>query len=223
MFPLALIAAGVNVVGRIVQGISASSQVRQAGEQARLAAESQARSYARQAQYAAKDILRTGEVQAKNYLTQAAIHERQASLIREKGSYDAARMTETGRKVIGSHIASFAASGIALTGTVADVVRSTGESVAMDIAAARLSTRIGWDNEVVLATINKKNARDTIKYAEEAAVDAIRYGKEAAEDVMKYGTAAAGNANRATAIAFASPVIQGVGEFASTSGIFARG
>lgn len=223
MFPLALIAAGVNVVGRIVQGISASNQVKEAGEQARLAAVNQARSYARQAQYAAKDILRTGEVQAENYLTQAAIHDRQASLIRAKGSYDAARMTEAGRKVIGGQVASFASSGVALTGTVADVVRSTGESVAMDIAAARLSTRIGWENEVILGTINRENARDTIKYAEEAAVDAIKYGKEAAADVLKYGTAAAGNASRATTLAFASPVIQGVGEFASTSGIFNRG
>lgn len=222
MIPLALLAAGVNVVGRIIQGVSASKQVEQAGEQALLAAKSQARSYARQAQYAAKDILRTGEVEAKNYLTQAAIHDRQATLIRAKGSYDAARMTESGRKVIGGQVASFASSGVALTGTVAEVVRSTGESIAMDIGAARLSTRIGWDNEIVLSTINKKNARDTIKYAEEAAVDAIKYGKEAAADVMKYGTAAAGNANRATTVAFASPVIQGAGEFISTSGIFNR-
>lgn len=222
-FPFALIAAGVGLAGSVLQGMSASNQVKEAGEQAELAAKGQAKGYVRQARYTAKDILRQGEVQAKNYLTQAALHDRQAALTRIKGSYDADRMTEAGRRVIGSQVASFSASGIAITGTIADVVRSTGESAAMDIAANRLGTRIGWENEVILKKINKKNARDTLKFAEDAAIDALQFGKKAAADTLKFGAAAAASANRAAPAAFISPVIEGVGNFVSSSGIFNRG
>lgn len=223
MIPFALIAAGVGLAGRVIQGMGASAQVREAGKQAELAAKGQARGYIRQARYTARDLLRQGEVSAKNYLTQAAIHERQAALTRVKGSYDAARMTEASKRVIGSQVSSFAASGIAVTGTIADVVRSTGESAAMDIAANRLGTRIGWENEVILKKINRKNARDAIRFSEEAAIDALKFGKEAAEDALKFGAAAAASANRAAPLAFISPVIQGAGEFVSSSGIFNRG
>jgi hypothetical protein len=221
VFPL--IAAGLGLAASVVRGINAASQVREAGKQAVLQAKSQARSYVRQAKYAARDIRRTTEVQAKNYLTQAAVHERQATLTRLKGSYDAARMTERGRSIIGGQVAAFAASGVAVSGTIAEVVRSTGESVAMDIAASRLGTRIGWENEVMLQRINKKNAKDTIKYGNEAAKDAIKFGNEAAKDALKFGAAAGASAQKATPIAFLSPVIEGAGNFVSSSGIFDRG
>jgi hypothetical protein len=220
---LPLIAAGLGAVSAVIRGINAASQVREAGRQAVLASKHQARSYIRQAKYAARDIRRTAEVQAKNYLTQAKIHERQATLVREKGAYDAARMTEKGRAIIGGQVAAFASSGIAVEGTIADVVRSTGESVAMDIAAHRLGTRIGWENERILAKINRKNAKDTLKYGEVAAKDALRFGREAAKDALKFGAAAGASAQRATPIAFISPVIEGAGNFISTSGIFDRG
>lgn len=216
-------AAGIGLAGTVMQGIAAAKQMKNASEQERLAAEHQARQYIRNARYQAKDYRRQAKTQARNFLDQAAVHERQAELERVKGSYDVARMTEKGRGIIGGQIASFASSGIALTGSIAEVVHSTGESIGLDIAAARFGTRVSVENEGILARINRRNARDALKYGEEAASDAIQFGKEAARDARTYGATASAAARSAVGLAFAAPVISGVGTFISSSGIFNTG
>lgn len=219
VFPLVAVAAGA--VSAVLQGVSQANQLRNASEADRRAATQQARSLIRQSKYSAKDILRQTKVQAKSYLTQAAIHERQQGLVRMQGSYDAARMTESAKKIVGGQIAAFSSSGIAVTGTIADVVRTTGESAALDIAAARLSTRIAWENEVIQRDVNRRNAKDILKYGREAARDTLKYGRQAAKDVKKYGAAGAGAARAATPIAIAAPIVAQIGNFAS-SGVFNR-
>lgn len=219
-FPLIAVAAGA--ASAALSAISASNQLKNASAAEKRAAEHQARSILRQSRYAARDIIRQTRVQAKSYLTQANIHERQAELVRVQGSYDATRMTESARRVIGGQVASFAASGVAVSGTIADVVRSTGESAALDIAAARLSTRISWENERLLEGINRENARDVLKYGKEAAKDTMTYGRQAARDARRLGAAGAAAARSATPIAIAAPVIAQIGSFAS-SGVFNRG
>lgn len=220
VFPLIAVAAGA--ASAALSAISASNQLKNASAAEKRAAQNQARTLIRNAKFSARDILRQTKVQAQNYLTQANIHERQAELTRVQGSYDATRMTESARRVVGGQIASFAASGVAVSGTIADVVRSTGESAALDIAAARLSTRIAWENETLLKGINRKNATDVLKYGEEAAADTIKFGRQSAKDALKYGAAGASAARAATPIAIAAPVIAQIGSFAS-SGVFNRG
>lgn len=220
VFPLIAVAAGA--ASAALSAISASSQLKNASEAEKRAAEHQARSILRQSKYAARDIVRQTRVQAKSYLTQANIHERQAELVRVQGSYDATRMTEAARRVVGGQVASFAASGVAVSGTIADVVRSTGESAALDIAAARLSTRISWENEKLLEGINRENARDVLRYGKEGAKDTMKYGRQAAADARRFGAAGASAARSATPIAIAAPIIAQIGSFAS-SGVFNRG
>lgn len=220
VFPI--IAAAVGAASAIVQGIGASRQLNDAADAEERAAKHGARAAIRQSQFSAKDILRQTRVQAKNYLTQAAIHERQATLTRIQGSYDATRMTEAARRVVGGQVAAFASSGVAVSGTIADVVRSTGESAAMDIAAARLSTRITWENEVIQKDINRRNAKDILKYGQEAARDTLKFGRQSARDIKKFGAAGAAAARSATPIAIAAPIVAQIGQFAS-SGIFNRG
>jgi hypothetical protein len=219
-FPLLAVAAGA--ASAALSAISASNQIENASKAEKRAAENTARSAIRQSKFSARDTLRQTRVQAKSYLTQAAIHERQAQLVRMQGSYDAARMTESAKRVVGGQIAAFSSSGIAVTGTIADVVRSSGESAALDIAAARLSTRISWQNEKILEGINRQNAKDILKYGKEAAADTLKYGRQAAKDARKYGAAGAAAAKSATPIAIAAPVIAQIGSFAS-SGVFSRG
>lgn len=220
VFPLLAVAAGA--ASAILQGIGASRQLSDAAEAEERAAKQGARSAIRQSQFSARDILRQTRVQAQNYLTQSAIHDRQAELTRIQGSYDATRMTEAARRVVGGQVAAFASSGVAVSGTIAEVVRSTGESAALDIAAARLSTRIAWQNEVIQRDINRRNAKDILKYGKEAAADTLKYGKQTARDIKKYGAAGAAAARSATPIAIAAPIVAQIGQFAS-SGVFNRG
>lgn len=220
--PFPIIAAAVGAASAILQGLGASKQLNDAAEAEERAAKQGARSAIRQSQFSARDILRQTKVQAKNYLTQSAIHERQATLVRIQGSYDATRMTEAARRVVGGQVAAFASSGVAVSGTIAEVVRSTGESAALDIAAARLSTRIAWENEVIQRDVNRRNAKDILKYGKEAAADTLKYGRQTARDIKKYGAAGAAAARSATPIAIAAPIVAQVGAFAS-SGVFNRG
>ena len=212
-------AAGIGLAGSVIQGIGAAKQASAAASQAKEAGEQQARAYERNARFQAVDFRRQAKVNARNFINQSAIHKRQAELERIKGSYDAARMTEKGRQIVGNQIAAFASSGIALEGTIADVVHKTGESIALDIAAARFGSSVAIENEGILARINKENAKLALKYGEQQAQDSIQYGKEAAEDARKYGANAAAAARSTIGLAFAAPVLAGVGNFA-TSGVF---
>ena len=214
-----LVSAGIGLAGSVIQGIGAAKQASAAAANEKRAGEQQARAYERNAAYQAVDFRRKAKVDARNFLNQSAIHKRQADLERIKGSYDAARMTEKGRQIVGNQIAAFASSGLALEGTIADVVHKTGESVALDIAAARFSANIAIENEGILARINKQNAKLALKYGEQQARDALRYGKEAAADAREYGANAAAAARSTIGFAFAAPVISGIGTFAN-SGAF---
>lgn len=215
-----LAGAAIGLAGSVVQGIGAAHQLENAAKQDELAAENQAKQYRRQGRFQARDILRQTRAQAQSYMDQAAIHKRQAELERLKGSYDAARMEDRAKVVLGGQIAGFAASGVQVSGTIADVVEKTGESAALDIAASRLSTMIAVKNENILKKINKENARRVLVYGKDAAADAIRFGEQSAKDVLKMGVTAAASARSAAPLALISPVIQGLGGFASSSGIF---
>lgn len=96
--------------------------------------------------------------QAASYEAQAKIHERQSNLERAKGAYEATRMTDRGKQLLGKQIAAYGSAGIAVSGTIAETVRKTGEELALDVAAARYGTKINVENERILASVNRMNA-----------------------------------------------------------------
>jgi len=211
--------AAVGIAGAVISGIGRKQQIDSQARLEKKQAKNQARQYGRQGRYAARDIRRTAEARALDFLTQSAIHARQALLERVRGAWNAARLGERGTRIIGAATAGYGDSGIAIAGTVADVVSSTAAEIGKDIAATRLSTRIASENETILAGVSRRDARRTLELGEASAKDALRYGKEAAADTLKYG-AAAGVAIRAgSGLAIAAPVIQTVGTFLG-SGVF---
>jgi hypothetical protein len=96
--------------------------------------------------------------QAASYAMQAKAQERQANLLREQGSYEGARFTEQGRQLIGRQVAGFAENGVALNGSAGEVVRSTGQNLALDLSAKRYGQNIAIENELMGAKMNRYNA-----------------------------------------------------------------
>lgn len=96
--------------------------------------------------------------QAAGYKTDALLHDRQANLDRVKGGFDAARLTERGQQTIGAQVAGYASNGFGLSGTIADVVKQTGESAGLDVASARYGTKVDVENEQILAKVSRANA-----------------------------------------------------------------
>lgn len=203
----------VGLIGSVIQGVGAASSISNQAKDQLLAAEHQAQQYLRNARFQAQQYQRESVVTARNLITQAVIHERQARLEREKGSYDSARMTERGRQVIGAQVAAYGDSGIAIEGTIAQVVRHSGESAALDIAATRHGARVAEENQMISYRINRRNARLALRYGDQNAEAALRYGREAAADARKYGVTAAASTMSAMPFAVAAPIIAGVGTF----------
>ena len=218
---LPLLALGASALGAALRGIGAAQARASQAKQEERAAKHQAREYIRQSRFAAKDIRRTARSTAIDFLTQANIHDRQKILERNRGAYNVARLSERGERIIGEQVAAFSSSGLALSGTIAEVVQSTAGEIAKDIASTRYSTVIASENEAILAKINRKNARRAIRYGEASAKDALKYGKQAAKDTLKLGSAAGVAIRQGSGIAIAAPVIETAGTFLG-SGAFGQ-
>lgn len=103
--------------------------------------------------------MQAANAQAASYKMQAQAQERQANLLREQGSYEGARFTEQGRQLIGKQVAGFAESGVALNGSAGEVIRSTGQNLALDLSAKRYGQNIAIENELMGAKMNMFNSR----------------------------------------------------------------
>ena len=96
--------------------------------------------------------------QAAAYRAQAQLHERQAAAEREKGSYDARRVTDKAKAVVGMQIANYSANGLQIDGSPADVIVSSAKDAALDVAAVRYGAAIREGNEKYQAKIERMNA-----------------------------------------------------------------
>lgn len=167
---LPVLSAGIGLVGSVVQGVG------------------QARATTAEAVQQRAQAVST----AQDFIDQAALHARQAEMDRISGSFDAKRMQEKADQFIGNQVASFASNGVDVSsGTIAHIVRESGKSAGLDIAAARYSTRTAIDNEGILARINRSRAAET----------------------LKLGFAAASDTAGAARYAFAAPVLAGSATF----------
>lgn len=89
----------------------------------------------------------------------ALMHDRQANIDRERGSFEAARLTERGKQLIGRQVASFGGNGFGISGSAADVIAQTGEAAGLDVANARYGTSIDVENENILSRASRQNAQ----------------------------------------------------------------
>lgn len=96
---------------------------------------------------------------AGNYETQSQLEERQADLERESGEYSADRLAERVERVLGEQRAQYAAGGIALTGSAADVITESAMEGAMDVEMIRWNSELRASNLEVESKVSRANAR----------------------------------------------------------------
>lgn len=91
---------------------------------------------------------------------QADARRRQAVIDQDSGAYKATQQRRQVDRVLGKQRAGFASSGIALSGTAADVIDESTAEGALDVAAIRWNSQISADNERYNAKINDMNAKN---------------------------------------------------------------
>lgn len=147
-------------------------------------------------------VIAQGASTAQDLANEAALHNRQAKLLRIQGSYDAARATEKGEQFTAAQEAGVTGNGFALSGSIADMVKTSAESTGLDIATMRFGAGLGVKNERLLAKVYTDKSVKTLKLAGAEALDMVRGAKSVA-----------GSAT----LAFAAPIIGAGGTLLKSS------
>lgn len=89
---------------------------------------------------------------------QGAFNDRQAKIERMAGAYKAERTQDQVDRTLGAQRAGFAANGVALSGSPADVIVDSATEGALDVAAIRWNSGLAADNYRYKAKIDRMNA-----------------------------------------------------------------
>lgn len=90
---------------------------------------------------------------------QANMDRRQAEIEAVTGGYKAARTQDNVDRVAGAQRAGFAANGVGMSGSAADVIQDSAEEGALDVAAIRWNSGLQQDNSRYSAKLNDMNAK----------------------------------------------------------------
>lgn len=100
-----------------------------------------------------------GNTQAAGSRAQAKAYQAQSENTFYQGEYEAGRVGDKAKQVMGQQIAGYSESGVNLTGSPSDVIASSASSAAMDIGAIRWSARSQAQNLEYQSKLEKINAR----------------------------------------------------------------
>ncbi len=98
---------------------------------------------------------------AANYKMQAAGLERDIGAEKEASAYEIARTRETVAKTLGSARAGYAANGLALDGSAAEVLTDTATEGDLDVASIRWNSDVKIGNLKYQQTVAKTNAKSS--------------------------------------------------------------
>lgn len=124
--------------------------------------------------------------QAASFESQAEFERRQADIELETGAYRAERRQDEVDRALGTQRAQYGASGLALSGTPADVIAESAQEGALDVAAIRWNSGLAAGNQRFRAQISESNARDArraapLAFAAPVLTGVARYGQSFAE------------------------------------------
>ncbi len=97
--------------------------------------------------------------QAAGHKADAAMQRRQMRIEHETGAYEGARTSDGVKRVLGQARSSAAANGLAIGGSVADVIDESAQEGALDVAAIRWNSGIRVDNANYRARVSDMNAK----------------------------------------------------------------
>ncbi len=210
---IGIIGPVLGLAGGLIQGIGAANQAKANAAQILAQSIERAAGIKGQAAQMYADSARTiaqGKITAGDFADEAALHDRQATLLRISGSYDAARATEKGVQLTAAQEGGYAANGLAVRGSIADLVQTTAESAGMDIRATRFGATMGVRNEQLVAKVNRKRAVDTLHIAGQTARDLERGAaliSLSGDMALASGAEAAKTAGDAASLAFLGPIL----------------
>lgn len=101
--------------------------------------------------------------EAENLKAQAAAQRRQAGITQTTGAYQATRKQEEVARVLGQNRAAYAGSGVALSGTPADVIAENAVEGALDVAAIRWNSGMDASSQRYNASVSDVSAKATKK------------------------------------------------------------
>lgn len=103
----------------------------------------------------------SANAQSQSYKTQAAYADRQAVMTDQKGAYEGARVSDQNDRKLADIRGQYLSSGIALDGSVSDVLLDSATQASLDEQAIKYGTQVQKDNlkfEAGMARMNAKNA-----------------------------------------------------------------
>lgn len=124
--------------------------------------------------------------EAANLRSQAEMQRRQAAVEQTTGAYQADRKREEVQRALGAQRAAYSGSGVALSGTAADVIQDSATEGEMDVRAIR------W-NSGMQATTQRHNAKISDESAKNVAkTRSIAFLTPVLSGVAKFGQSFAG-------------------------------
>lgn len=120
--------------------------------------------------------------EAENLKAQGAAQRRQAAITTTTGAYQATRKQEEVDRALGQNRAAYSGSGVALSGTPADVLAENATEGALDVAAIRWNSGMEADTQRYNASVSDVSAKATKKAGNLAFITPIIGG------VAKFGS-----------------------------------
>ncbi len=220
---IGIIGPVLGLAGGLIQGIGAAGAAKANAAQILAQSIERAAGIKGQAAQMYAESARTlaqGKITAGDYADEAALHDRQAQLLRVSGSYDAARATEKGVQLTSAQQGGFAANGLAVKGSIADLVKTTAQSAGLDIRTSRYGATMGVRNEQLIAKVNRKRSVDTLHIAGQTARDLARGAaltSLSGDMALSSGAQAAKAAGDSASLAFLGPIISAGGSVLRSS------
>lgn len=106
--------------------------------------------------------LYSGYTQSQSYNAQGQYADRQSELAREKGAYEASQQERENTQRLASMRGQYLSSGIALSGSAADVLQDSATQASLDEQAIRYGAEIESDNYKYQANLARSNAKSAM-------------------------------------------------------------
>ena len=113
---------------------------------------------------------------ARSLEKQAEFSERQARIERQRGAFEAKRARERARRLAGSQVANFAASGVLIDGSTGSVIDDSAAEAALEVESILYGSTLRADNEMFEANMARVNANTMRRSAPLAAIAPVIRG-----------------------------------------------
>ena len=100
-----------------------------------------------------------GRAAAAGLEAQAKFNERQAAIERQAGAFEADRARDRARRLQGSQVANFAASGVQIDGSPGNIIDDSAAEAELDVQSILYGAERRSENEIFRSNLNRTNAQ----------------------------------------------------------------